>query len=224
LVNRDGRAPIGELASHFTTSEVTIRKDLEILPARGLIHRTHCGALPSREIALTDPTLRDKACAALHPHVEGKHHTSAMPKRKKPEANSDLLKGWQQIAAFLSQPESVVQRWATEGMPVKREGRYVESSREELNSWLGRESAGEPVQIATPQADLSAEDSAARRGRRMDYRYRQLAAVDHNLCTGAHTRQHVSKVAGGFRFRDVDHMVSHDAIIPAFLLVRFSGR
>jgi hypothetical protein len=80
-----------------------------------------------------------------------------MSKRKKPEANSDLLKGWQQIAAFLSQPESVVQRWATEGMPVKREGRYVESSREDLNRWLGRESAGEPVQIATPQADLSAE-------------------------------------------------------------------
>jgi phage terminase Nu1 subunit (DNA packaging protein) len=80
-----------------------------------------------------------------------------MPKRKKPEANSDLLKGRQQIAAFLGQPESVVQRWATEGMPVKREGRYVESSREELNRWLGRESAGEPVQIATSQADLSAE-------------------------------------------------------------------
>ena len=67
-------------------------------------------------------------------------------------------------------------------------------------------------------------DSAARRGRRMDYRYRQLAALDHNLCTGAHTRQHISKVAGGFRFRDVDHMVSHDAIVPAFPLVQFSGR
>src|SRR5260370_3815386 len=56
----------------------------------------------------------------------------------------------------------------------------------------------------------------------MDYHYRQLAAFDHNLCTGAHTRQHLSKVAGGFRFRDVDHVVSHDAIIPSFLLVRFS--
>lgn len=67
-----------------------------------------------------------------------------------------MLKGWQQIAAFLGQPVSVVQRWANEGMPVKREGRYVESSREELNRWLGRESAGEPVQIATPDTDLSA--------------------------------------------------------------------
>ncbi len=80
-----------------------------------------------------------------------------MPKRKKPEAEPDVLKGWQQIAAFLGQPVSVVQRWATEGMPVRKQGRYVESSREELNGWLGRESAGEPVQIAGKQTDLSAE-------------------------------------------------------------------
>jgi hypothetical protein len=80
-----------------------------------------------------------------------------MPKRTKPEAEPDVLKGWQQIAAFLGQPVSVVQRWATEGMPVRKQGRYVESSREELNRWFGRESAGEPVQIATPEPDLSAE-------------------------------------------------------------------
>src|SRR6266568_9484723 len=81
----------------------------------------------------------------------------AMPKRKKPEAEPDVLKGWQQIAAFLGQPVSVAQRWATEGMPVRKQGRYVESSRAELNRWLSRESAGEPVQIATPESDLSAE-------------------------------------------------------------------
>lgn len=72
-------------------------------------------------------------------------------------ADPDILKGWQQIAAFLGQPVSVAQRWAGEGMPVRKQGRYVESSREELNRWLGRESAGEPVQIATPETDLSAE-------------------------------------------------------------------
>ncbi len=80
-----------------------------------------------------------------------------MAKRKKPEPETDVLKGWQQIAAFLGQPVSVAQRWATEDMPVKREGRYVESSRQELNRWLGRESAGEPVQIATQQTDLGTE-------------------------------------------------------------------
>jgi hypothetical protein len=80
-----------------------------------------------------------------------------MAKPKKPVTTPDILKGWQQIAAFLGQPVTVAQRWATEGMPVRKQGRYVESSREELNGWLGRESAGEPVQIATPETDLSAE-------------------------------------------------------------------
>jgi len=80
-----------------------------------------------------------------------------MPKRNKSEAEPNLLKGWQQIAAFLGQPVSVAQRWANQGMPVRRQGRYVESSPEEVNRWLGRESAGEPVQIATSETDLSAE-------------------------------------------------------------------
>src|SRR6266568_4489680 len=80
-----------------------------------------------------------------------------MPKRKKPDPTPDVLKGWQQIATFLGQPVSVVQRWAGEGMQVRRQGRYVHSSREELNRCLGRESAGEPVQIATDETDLSAE-------------------------------------------------------------------
>jgi hypothetical protein len=77
-----------------------------------------------------------------------------MPKRKE---EPDSLKGWQQIAAFLGQPMSVAQRWAKSGMPVSRKGRRVHASPEELNRWLGRESAGEPVQIATESADLSSE-------------------------------------------------------------------
>jgi hypothetical protein len=80
-----------------------------------------------------------------------------MPTRRKPEAESDLLKGWQAIAAFLGQPVSVTQRWSTEDMPLRKQGRYVESSRRELNRWLGRESVEEPVQIATQDSDLRAE-------------------------------------------------------------------
>ena len=49
-----------DLAREFKTSQVTIRKDLESLHAHGLIHRTHGGALPAREGALEDPTLREK--------------------------------------------------------------------------------------------------------------------------------------------------------------------
>ena len=60
LLNHQGRVLVTELSSKFETSQVTIRKDLEVLHAHGLVHRTHGGALPSREGALEDPTLREK--------------------------------------------------------------------------------------------------------------------------------------------------------------------
>ena len=67
----------------------------------------------------------------------------------------DHLKGWQQIAHFLGQPVSVAQRWAKSGMPVSKEGRSVTATPELLNRWLSRES-GEPVEVVTPETDLSA--------------------------------------------------------------------
>jgi DeoR family transcriptional regulator of aga operon len=59
-LTHQGRVLVTELAQQFETSQVTIRKDLEILHAHGLVHRTHGGALPSRDGALEDPTLREK--------------------------------------------------------------------------------------------------------------------------------------------------------------------
>jgi hypothetical protein len=46
-------------------------------------------------------------------------------------AAPETLKGWQEIAAFLGEPISVVHRWAAEGMPVHREGRFVSTSADE---------------------------------------------------------------------------------------------
>jgi len=60
LLSRHGRVLVTELARHFETSQVTIRKDLDGLHAHGMVHRTHGGALPSRHGALEDPTLREK--------------------------------------------------------------------------------------------------------------------------------------------------------------------
>jgi DeoR family transcriptional regulator of aga operon len=59
-LKRDGRVLVLDLARRFETSQVTIRKDLEVLHAQGLVHRTHGGALPAREGALEDPSLREK--------------------------------------------------------------------------------------------------------------------------------------------------------------------
>ncbi|HXY06384.1 MAG TPA: transcriptional repressor AgaR [Terriglobales bacterium] len=59
-LNRDRRVLVAELASQFHTSQVTIRKDLEVLHEHGHLHRTHGGALPARDGALEDPTLYEK--------------------------------------------------------------------------------------------------------------------------------------------------------------------
>lgn len=79
------------------------------------------------------------------------------PTQKKKAVPRSELKGWHQITAFLGQPPSVVLRWAKNGMPVRREGRHVVATPDELNKWLGREAGGEPVEVATPDTDLSAE-------------------------------------------------------------------
>ena len=60
LLTHQGRVLVAELSRQFETSQVTIRKDLEILHAHGLVHRTHGGALPAREGVLEDRTLREK--------------------------------------------------------------------------------------------------------------------------------------------------------------------
>ena len=76
----------------------------------------------------------------------------------KKEKQPVLLKGWKQIAEHLGQPVATAQRWAKTGMPVRREGRFMVASPEELSGWLGREAGvGEPVHIATDNADLSTD-------------------------------------------------------------------
>lgn len=72
------------------------------------------------------------------------------------ESAPDVLKGWRQISAFLGEPVSVIQRWASEGMPVRREGRFVSTTPDELNAWLSKQS-GKPVHVATKTGDLTAE-------------------------------------------------------------------
>ncbi len=60
VLHRDGRVLVKDLARHFRISQITIRKDLEFLDGRGVIQRTHGGALPVQAGALLDPSLREK--------------------------------------------------------------------------------------------------------------------------------------------------------------------
>ncbi|MGH9447480.1 MAG: transcriptional repressor AgaR [Terriglobia bacterium] len=76
LMSRDGRVLVRDLAKRFSTSQVTIRKDLEVLNDRGLLHRTHGGALPIRSAALLDPSLHEKE--KLYPKEKQRISTAAV--------------------------------------------------------------------------------------------------------------------------------------------------
>jgi phage terminase Nu1 subunit (DNA packaging protein) len=67
------------------------------------------------------------------------------------------LKGWTAIAQHLGLTPATAQRWAREGMPVRREGRFTVADPAELESWLGREShTEEPAHVITGDADIAA--------------------------------------------------------------------
>jgi DeoR family transcriptional regulator of aga operon len=60
LIQSQGRVLVGELSRNLGISQITIRKDLEYLQSKGLVHRTHGGALRIQSSALFDPTLQEK--------------------------------------------------------------------------------------------------------------------------------------------------------------------
>lgn len=60
IINEEGRGLVKELAKRLATSQVTIRKDLEMLHSEGLLQRSHGGALPVRTGTLLDLSLQEK--------------------------------------------------------------------------------------------------------------------------------------------------------------------
>ncbi|AEU35913.1 transcriptional repressor AgaR [Granulicella mallensis] len=59
LIQRNGRVLVSELSDVFGISRITIRKDLDYLESKGLLQRSHGGALP-RSSVLADPPLKAK--------------------------------------------------------------------------------------------------------------------------------------------------------------------
>jgi hypothetical protein len=83
---------------------------------------------------------------------------------KKKSNQQALLKGWAAIAKFLGLSPASAQRWAKEGMPIRREGRFTVADPGELQAWLGRESHMKaPARVVTGEADIAAalKDSLA---------------------------------------------------------------
>jgi hypothetical protein len=91
-------------------------------------------------------------------------------KKKSPSASSAELKGWTAIARYLGIPVATAHRWASEGMPVRREGRFTVADREVVSAWLGREShMPKPAHVMTEDANMAAalkESIAAARKRK----------------------------------------------------------
>jgi len=59
-IQSDGRVLVSELSEALGISRITIRKDLDYLESKGLVQRTHGGALSPQSQALFDPSLQEK--------------------------------------------------------------------------------------------------------------------------------------------------------------------
>jgi DeoR/GlpR family transcriptional regulator of sugar metabolism len=60
LVRERGQATVAELASGFSVSVDTIRRDLEYLAEHGLVARTHGGAIPAGDLATADTPFQSR--------------------------------------------------------------------------------------------------------------------------------------------------------------------
>jgi phage terminase Nu1 subunit (DNA packaging protein) len=80
------------------------------------------------------------------------------PAKKKAKAAPDQLKSWKAISEYLHKPVTTVKRWAEQGMPVQREGRFVSAQKGELAKWLGEgDEVRGSVHVTTPGEDLTTE-------------------------------------------------------------------
>jgi hypothetical protein len=102
--------------------------------------------------------------------VKPKPSKKKLPNKKLPVAAEGALKGWTAIARYLGIPVATAHRWASEGMPVGREGRFTVANRDAVSAWLGREShMPKPAHVMTEDADMTAalkESIAAARKRK----------------------------------------------------------
>lgn len=60
IVHNHGRVLVRDLSESLGVSQITIRKDLDYLQIRGLVQRSHGGALRIQPSALVDPPVQEK--------------------------------------------------------------------------------------------------------------------------------------------------------------------
>jgi hypothetical protein len=78
--------------------------------------------------------------------------------KKRVKPSSDELKSWKEISEYLHKPVTTVKRWASEGMPIERKGRFVTANKLQLGTWLGEgDEVRGSVHITLPGEDLTAD-------------------------------------------------------------------
>lgn len=66
VAHSEGRVRVRDLSKALGISQITIRKDLDHLQSKGLLQRSHGGALPAQHGALFDPSLQEKEKSHHH--------------------------------------------------------------------------------------------------------------------------------------------------------------
>src|SRR3954464_2389152 len=78
-------------------------------------------------------------------------------KSAKRDQSPAILKGWKAIGEYLGIGSAAAQRWAKNGMPVRREGRYTVADVDEIRQWLGSEAhMPAPAHVANADTDVAA--------------------------------------------------------------------
>ena len=92
FIQRSGQATVGELAEQFGVSLDTVRRDLEHLGERGVITRTHGGAVPNEELATAQLAMADRPFA-LRDNPEHKHAIGAAAAELITDGHTILING-----------------------------------------------------------------------------------------------------------------------------------
>jgi hypothetical protein len=132
-----------------------------------------------REHFVVPPIL---SLTSLQPSSASKHPTSIMPNRKKPEPESDALKGWRQIANYLGLPISASpplrESWDA-SQPAK--ARRVQVSPEDLNRWLNRPVIPSRSQLKTISRERSGSQPMLMESKRCVQHYAKGSSMNMSL-------------------------------------------
>ncbi|WP_171034004.1 DeoR/GlpR family DNA-binding transcription regulator [Lichenicoccus roseus] len=97
LVTRRGQVSAGELVSLFGVSRDTIRRDLTLLEERGLLVRTHGGAVPRERLVTSSITTLD---SRMNKHQAAKQRIARAATRLLRPRETLMLNGGSTIACF----------------------------------------------------------------------------------------------------------------------------